>query len=195
MQNGKKASRVNLLGTVVSVPAVEMSYRSITLDDGSGTIPIRSFDETDLFKSVGLGDVVFVIGRPREYGSEIYVMPEIVKKVQNKLWIDVRKLEIGCEVRAVEKKEPEALPKVEDLKAEEETPAEDKAEPAVEKEDEPNTQQKVYSLIKALDKGEGADFEEVIEKANSPEAEKIISQLLMEGEIFELSKGKLKVLE
>ena len=56
-------------------------------------------------------------------------------------------------------------------------------------------QQKVYSLIKELDNGNGAEFESVIEKSGCEDAEKIISRLLMEGEIFELGKGRLKVLE
>lgn len=199
-QDGKKASRVNLLGVVVSVPTAEMSYRSINLDDGSGIIPIRSFDETDLFQGLTLGDVVFVIGRPREYGSEIYIMPEIVKKIENKLWIEVRKTELEKEGGQTVHQTTENLPKVEDLTQKETKVKEEKIEvdEIIEKKEsanEQNAQQKIYSLIKEIDTGDGAEFEQILEKANNPDAEKIISQLLMEGEIFELSKGKLKVLE
>ena len=204
MQNGKKASRVNMLGTVISMPTVEMSYRSITLDDGSGAIAVRSFDEADLFQGIGLGDIIFVIGRPREYGSEIYVMPEIIKKVPDKRWIEVRKAELEKEKiqtpSSNENKEeipPQLTETQPEIAVKEETLEESEAveEKLGPQNNEPNTQQKIYSLIKELDNGNGAEFEEVLEKSNVPKAEKIISQLLMEGEIFELSKGKLKVLE
>lgn len=190
-----QVSRVNLLGTVVSVPAGEMNYRSIMIDDGSSSISIRSFDESDSFKDLALGDVVFVIGRPREFSSEIYIMPEIIKKVEDKKWIEVRKLEIENNI-------PENVPKPEkqdEMLVEEESigseKSDDQKKEEVQEEKPQNNQQKIYRLIKELDDGNGADFEKVIETSGVSEAEKIISQLLMEGEIFELSKGKLKVLE
>lgn len=201
-RGGKKASRVNLLGTVVSIPTAEINYRSMALDDGSGKIPVRSFDESDLFHGVGLGDVVFVVGRPRQYGNEIYIMPEIIKKLQNKLWIDIRKLEIEknstkdsqeTESASNENAQKEELNVKEEIVDENKNSEKSKIEESIN--NIPVAQQKIYSIIKELDKGEGAEFEQVLEKAGGPDAEKIISQLLMEGEIFELSKGKLKVLE
>ncbi|MBN2111509.1 hypothetical protein JW707_00250, partial [Candidatus Woesearchaeota archaeon] len=162
-QDGKRASRVNLLGAVVSMPAAELSYRSITLDDGSGAIPVRSFDETDMFKEVRLGDVVFVIGRPREYGSEVYIMPEIIKKVQDMSWVEVRKMELENERSSAPVHEPEKIPRFDELPSSENVEEEkiDKNTVSKEKEEanEPNAQQKIYSLIKELDKGDGADFE------------------------------------
>ncbi len=208
-KDGRKASRVNLLGIVISNPTVEINYRSVMLDDGSGNISVRSFDEADLFQGISLGDAVFVIGRLRQYSNEIYIMPEIVKKVENKIWIDVRKKEleklskseVGVMMDATntpDTKTPaagEAQPF--QSAAEEEIVegniAEEQAEEPQQKEQSP--QQKIYSLIKELDKGEGALFEEILEKSGLADAEKTISQLLMEGEIFELEKGKLKVLE
>ena len=93
--DGRKASRVNLLGTVISAPITDMNYRSVTIDDGSRNISVRSFDEADPFQGLNIGDIVFIIGRPRQYGAEIYIMPEIIKKVENKAWIEVRKMELG----------------------------------------------------------------------------------------------------
>jgi len=197
-KDGRKASRVNLLGTVVSVPVMDMSYRSVMLDDGSGNIPVRSFDESDIFKDVSLGDIVFVIGRPREYGNELYIMPEIIKKVANKSWIEVRRLETEKNIISMPAPEPDSRqckePEINEECLEDE-PAEGTAAPEPAKESSQSEQQKVYSLVKELDTGNGAEFEQILEKAGSANAEKIISQLLMEGEIFELGKGRLKVLE
>ena len=58
---GRKASRVNLIGAVVSIPTADASYRNIMLDDGTGNIGVRSFDDTNPFEGIGLGDVVFVV--------------------------------------------------------------------------------------------------------------------------------------
>lgn len=203
-KDGRKASRVNLFGVVISNPTIEVNYRSTMLDDGSGNISVRSFDETDLFHGLSLGDAVFVIGRPRQYGNEVYIMPEIVKKVKNKIWIEVRKKELeklSGNAAAINPANPaastaESEPQPFHSASEEvvgDGTAEDKAEET--KQEEQTPQQKIYSLIKELDKGEGALFEEILEKSGIADAEKIISRLLMEGEIFELGKGKLKVLE
>ena len=198
-QDGRKASRVNLLGTIVSMPMVEINYRSAMIDDGSGKISVRSFDESDLFQGIALGDVVFVIGRPRQYGNEIYIMPEIVKKVKDKAWIDVRKLEIEKTIKntaaaVVNKPASGNAMAAEEVVAEKVEHAKEnkKTNPAAAM---PSAQQRIYSIIKELDNGDGVGFEQVLEKAGYPDAEKIISQLLMEGEIFELGKGRLKVLE
>ncbi len=205
-KDGRKASRVNLLGVAISNPAVEVNYRSILLDDGSGNISMRSFDETDMFQGISLGDAVFVIGRPRQYGNEVYIMPEIVKKVENKIWIEVRKKELEKLSGNAAAIKPANLAPAASTAESEPQPfhsaseevvgvgvAEYKTEETTHEEQSP--QQKIYSLIKELDNGEGALFEEILEKSGLADAEKIISRLLMEGEIFELGKGKLKALE
>lgn len=208
-KSGRRVSRVNLMGAVVSTPTVELNYRSMNLDDGSSQISIRSFDESDMFRGINMGDVVFVIGRPRQYNNQIYIMPEIVKKVQNKLWIEVRKLEIEKETGKIEEASPAKSTQQEAHKQnavkteqvggeeviEESVAVEEKVKNKEPKQGADSPQQKIYSMIKELDKGGGAGFEEILEKSGLADAENIISQLLMEGEIFELGKGKLKVLE
>jgi RPA family protein len=203
-KDGRKASRVNLLGVVISNPSVEVNYRSAMLDDGSGNISVRSFDETDMFQGISLGDAVFVIGRPRQYGNEIYIMPEIVKNVKNKIWIEVRKKELeklSGNAAAINPANPAASTAENEPQpfhsASEEVVGDGIAEDNTEetKQEDQSPQQRIYSLIKELDNGEGALFEEILEKSGLAGAETIISRLLMEGEIFEIGKGKLKVLE
>lgn len=49
-------------------------------------------------------------------------------------------------------------------------------------------------IIRELDRGEGANFEEVAKKLG-PKGEDIITSLLARGDIFETKPGKLKILE
>ena len=50
-------------------------------------------------------------------------------------------------------------------------------------------------LIKDIDSGDGADTQEVITKSNIDKAEQIITNLLEQGEVFEIKPGRSKVLE
>lgn len=54
--------------------------------------------------------------------------------------------------------------------------------------------QNPLNIIRELDKGEGANFEEVAKKLG-PKGEDIITSLLAKGDIFETRPGKLKILE
>ncbi len=92
----KKISRVNLIANVVDkyVSDGDKKYAALTLDDASGQIKLKSFgDEIAIIKDKTQGDTVQVIGTVREYNSELYVLPEIVKKIDAQ-WLLVRKLEI-----------------------------------------------------------------------------------------------------
>ncbi len=56
---------------------------------------------------------------------------------------------------------------------------------------------KVLKTIKAQDKGDGADIQEVIEISGIAEAdvENVVNNLLMDGEAFEIRPGKIKLLD
>ena len=58
-----------------------------------------------------------------------------------------------------------------------------------------NPVEKIYGLIKNLDKGNGVAIEDVITDSKIENAEEIIDMLIMEGEVFEIKPGILKVLE
>jgi len=179
----KQISRVNLIGTVVLKPMEEnLNYQSVVLDDGSGKISVRSFDENSALKNVDVGDVVLLIGRPREFGTEKYIVPEIMKKIENTNWIKLRKLELDLlDKKRVIKESKEEAPQIE--------------EEVIVGGDNDSVSNKIFSVIKEIDSGDGADTEEVIVRSNIKEAEGIINNLLEKGEIFEITPGKLKVLE
>lgn len=167
--NGKKVSRVNLLGTVVSVSTEGM--QSFSLDDGTGTINVNAFEPLEKVKNLQLGTMVFVVGRPRQFGNEIYLLPEIVTEIKNQEWIQVRKAELS-EI----KQEPSQ---------------EEKPQEKIEESD--NSSEKILSFIKEKDSGEGVSVEEV--SAVIPNAEKVIERLLLNGDLFEVKPGKIKILE
>ena len=174
----KKVSRINLMAVVVSKQNLEnTNHQSLLIDDGSGKISVRSFEEQNNFNNIDVGDFAMVIGRPREYFNEKYIVSEILKKIENPLWVEVRKLELG-------KKE---------IKEESKSEVINKEEEIEEQTDDIN--KKIFKLIKEIDIGEGADTQEVITKSNINKAEDIITNLLEHGEVFEIKPGKLKVLE
>ncbi len=137
LQNGTTIKKTRIYGIAVST-------EELIVDDGTGSILVRTFEAPF---NIQIGDPVLVIGRPRMYERQCYILGEIVKKTDKK-W-----LEIAQKTHPI-KQEP-------------------------------------IELIKTLDKGEGANYEEVAARIGE---EKII-HLLATGEIFETRPGKIKVLE
>lgn len=182
LKDGRKVSRVNILGTVVSI-SNDTGYNSLYIDDGTSKLSVRSFERNLLLDARQVGDVIFLIGKPREYGREIYVLPEIIKSVVDLRWAELRALELKKYVPVVEqgatKAEITSMPAV----------------PAEEYVEDDGSSQKLLAHIRNLDKGSGADYEEAISKSGIENAEKTLLNLLKNGEVFEVSPGKLKVLE
>ena len=176
--NENKISRVNLIGTAV----LKIDKNNIILDDGSGKIPLRVFENKGSFEKIDIGDVILLIGRPREFGSEKYIMPEILKKIKDPKWIDVRKTELRLNNKNL----------IVNFKEEKKEVVEDAV---VEEIEDGNISEKIFNLIKKLDKGEGVDTIEILNNIDNKDAEKIIDKLLENGEIFEVKPGKIKVLE
>lgn len=203
-KDNKKISRVNLIGVVVSKPIENgANYHSIVLDDGGAKISARTFDDGKMLNNISIGDVVLLIGRPREYGQEKYIMPEIIRKIENKEWIEVRKLELKKQelisgAANIDENEPEKPVADEFIEkkimkpfSSEKQNAQTPAEEDVSEKCEEGNLGRVYNLIKSMDNGDGVDYQEIIEKTNSEEE---IENLLKEGEIYEIRPGRLKVL-
>lgn len=162
---GEELSRVNLIATVVNV-----GEEQAVVDDGTGTIILQGIE------GLQLGDTINIIGRPRVYDQDRFVHAEIARKIEDKTWVQIRKKEIELakkDMKVVEKVEEEIIEKVEDGT---------------------KISDKTFNYIRELDQGQGADYQEVLQKAGEG-AESVIANLLMEGEIFEVSPGRLKVLE
>lgn len=203
--NGLHISRINILAV-----AVGKEGNSLTIDDGTGQVRVVFFNEQNKLESINIGDVVIIIGRPREYDKKRFIVPEIIKVVEDKKWIEYRKLELSIqekelrdknaddnslEFKPVSKKEfderkeevfAEESKKSEDESGEEEFNSGEKFED--------NYASKIISAIKKLDKGDGANINDVISHSGLEQAEKYILSLINEGEIFELRPGRIKIL-
>jgi len=162
-------SRVNIYGIVVSIDVGENSF---IVDDGTGTVLVRYFEPPK--KMPNVADIVNVIGRPREWNDSKYVSPEIVKTTTRE-WFNLFKSEVQ-----VQRTKAPTLP--------------------VETEDQQEDinigpYQKILNTIAMLDKGDGVKSEDIIKHLKMKDVDTLIQTLISEGEIFEISSGKVKVLE
>ncbi len=166
---GRKVSKVNIIGVVASKND-SLNFKSISIDDGSGTIEVRSFSESNPFENISVGDVVLVIGKPRAFGNDKYLIGEIIKKV-SKEQLKLRHLEIEVLNKKARKEESNKSTRSDE----------------------------VFKIIKELDEKEGsADINKVIKTAEEKginNSDEIIKNLLENGDIFEISPGQLKVIE
>ncbi len=192
--NGRKISRANIIAGVV-----DKTNGSVVLDDGSGKITARAFDENIFFDKANVGDMVVFVGRPREFNGQIFLVIEIIKKINDKKWAEVRKKELENIFKSAPKIEYEL-----ENKKDERSKTEEKNEHAKEivgKKDEydNSTSESIIKIIKSLDSGNGVDIEDIISKSKKSDAksdaEAIINRLLMRGDIFEIKPGRVKVLE
>ncbi len=169
----KKILRINLISNLVDKyeSEGEKRFATITLDDGSGQIRARLFGlETKKFKEFNQGDTLLIIGVLRSFNQELYILPEIIRKIDPK-YLLVRKLEI--EKQTPKPLSPEQKQQVKALRDE------------------------IIDKIKIAEENEGIDKEEIIMslKDNNPEIiTQEINKLLEEGIIYEPKPGRVRYL-
>jgi len=174
--NGKEISRTNLVGVIVEKLNLN-NYQTLTIDDGTGKISARTFENDVLLDKIDVGDIVLVIGKPREFSSEKYLLIETIKKI-NPIWAKVRNLELQKNIS------------YDKTSSSNENSGNNNAIAIV---DLTPTNQ-IIQLIKELDTGVGVPIETLSSK-KIKDVDKIVDILLKEGDIFEIKPGKLKVLE
>ena len=175
-----KVSRVNLLASVIgSYKSDNSDYGYIELDDSTGVMKVKAWKEdVCLIENIKIGDMVLVVGRVREMNSEIYILAEIVKPIENKEWANVRKAELKkkfgetTRVEIISEKQPEAEEIIEDSTV--------------------SGRQKVLSII---EKHEEIGFDALVFESdlNKDEVDNAIKELLKEGEIYQPRAGILKI--
>lgn len=167
---GKRVVRINVVGSIVDryESEGESKYLSLTLDDGSGQIKLKSFgDDVAKFKEATQGKTVIVIGNLRYWNDEIYITPEIIKE-QDPRYLVVRKLEL-------EKRNKENT----------ETP--------VEQNKNNSLKENLIDLIKNSESAGGIDMDTLNQKlGNSPDISQELQKLLEEGMIFEPRPGVVR---
>ena len=167
--NGKNVARVNLIANVVDkyIQDDEKKFASITLDDASGQIKLKTFgDDIEKLKTFEQGDTVLAIGMVREWNNEVYLTPEILKKKQPE-YLLLRKLEIDAEKpKEIDRKE------ITELK------------------------DKLLNIIKREEINGGADIKALISELQAKQdlVNQEIRKLLEEGTIYEPRPGKVRYL-
>ena len=154
LESDQPIRRCRLFGIVVSTG-------DLVIDDGTGSILIRSFEKTFPFE---VGTIVLAIGRPRVYNGQCYLLGEIVKPIDPK-WAEIAR-----------RQHPYNSP-----------PPQNQQTPS-----SPETS--AVDIVRTLDSGDGADYQEVLTKLGT-KGEELIVHLLAMGELFETRPGRLKVLE
>ncbi len=194
-KSGKKLSRVHLLAVIVA--CAEGTLAEVTIDDGTGKMVTRSFEDQQFFVSVQLGDIVRIIGKVRAFNEQVYLIPEIMKRITNKRWVTFHQLLIRQRERQQRTTQPVSIPDLTEKAQEgdEEEIVEDSFGSFIDEKDAPpSLTDEMIHYIKELDNGDGAQVEVVLAKGWE-EGEKILQNLLEAGEIFEIRPGRIKVLE
>lgn len=183
LSNSQEAARLSIIGIVV---ALQEDFA--VLDDGTGAVKIRNVPD-----NVSVGDVVHIIGRPRQYDSTRHITAEIVKVIGDSRWMLVRRKQIALlrqrissEIQQIHKIQKVQNPKNSEKHA-------DNTEPRKISDEEADNYTVVLDMVRNFDKGNGASVLDIINEIEG--AEEIIDNLLKTGEIFELRKGFVKVLE
>ena len=179
--NGKQVKRVNIISAVIGLYQNEAkTYSALTLDDGSGQIRVKAWNEdTKAMSGVAVGDIALVVGLLYESNGEIFIRPEFTRKLDPQ-WAAARKV---CLMADYGKPGADAV-----LSVSEEIVGEP-VEPTME------ARGKVFSLIESQDNGKIA-VEELMKIAGMRRAlvEKIVEELIKDGEIFQPKAGFVQVL-
>ncbi len=168
----KNVARVNIIGAVIELKD-DGNFQSIILDDGTGKISIRNFEKKI---DADIGDIILLIGRIRQFGNDKYIVPEIVKKNTDMRW--------GAVWKKTAIKDEGIIGKI--------NSTEESIKPLNDGSKHTTHIIDIVSRIKDLDDGSGVLYGSVVKNTAD---EKIISSLLLRGDIFEIKPGKLKVLD
>jgi len=166
----KKVVRVNILANCVDkyVQEGEKQFASLTIDDASGQLKLKMFGEDiEPLKNIMQGDTLQIIGNIREWNGELYVIPEVVKKVDVR-WLLVRKLEIQNERKNM----------------------------PTEVSDGSNLKSDIMQKIKDAESEGGIDVDAIVMdiKASPDSINAEIKKLLEEGLIYEPRPGRMRYL-
>jgi len=205
---GEKVSRVNLVGTVTDVFVSEDgNYGSVTFGDGTASLRAKVFGEgVKLIKDVAAGNLVLVVGKVKEFGDEVYVNAEIVRRLEDQNYENFRKLEMLKKLNE-QKKVVDDIRRLVDEMSEEELEEYASKKYGMDAEsikvvrenlkvvEEVDYKPKILEIIKSMDMGDGVEVGKVFEVVDLPErvVENAVNDLLGSGALYEPTPGKFKV--
>ena len=198
--DNQKIFRINLIAIVLSKEK-QGSITNFVVDDGTGKIALRSFEENKTIDSLNIGNSILIIGKIRTYNQEKYISPEIIKLIDAE-WLKLRSLELKHLINNQKGNPPSKEVKKIEEKIETKEFTLEKNTEEIDIVDQSVTQtndlllpiEKLTKLIKELDSGDGVLIEEVISNSQINETEKLLEKMLENGDIFQNSPGKVKVL-
>lgn len=206
--SGGATFRARIFGTAVSKYVSEdRNFASITMDDGSETIGIRTFrEDVSLIEGVEPGDMVDVVGKIDVYEDERYISAESINVIDDPNWELVFDLELILKEKRskIEQKEPEEREEQETPQTEKtwrvaEKTTEEVTEEVTEKVTEEDVEEDtsstvVLNLIRESDDGEGIKYVKLLEesKLDDEKLEDILNGLMGDGEIYEPKIGRFK---
>lgn len=172
---GAEVSRARVMGTVVAkFMAEDGNFGSLTIDDATDTIRVKTFKTVKPIESHAVGDLLDVIGKVREFEQEIYMIPEILTRVDPNTEL-LRKLEL-IKSGAAGPLQQAAFPEA----------------PVQQTSVLQSVRDKILRLIEAAPSGQS--YDKILEEAGEAEAavEQAINDLLAEGICYEPTPGKIK---
>ena len=220
-----KVSRVRIFGDVVFIRSYKKEDTGnvgsvyIGVNDGTESILVRAFLESQyntkylesikIAKDLEVGDMVDIVGRVRKRENDIYINPEIIRKIENPNFETLRELEKiylklmfkkqkekpeSSEVK-VEKRDEEESFEVDLNDIEEDLEAESSINLSISGESD-DTITKILSLIEKIDEGNGVTIKEISTYTNisTDKLESILKVLFEDGTIYEPKKGRFRKL-
>ncbi len=194
---GEEVSRARIMGTVVSrFLAEEGTFASITIDDSTETIRAKTFKTTKPLDSIDTGSLVEVIGKVREYMGEIYMIPEIVKRIEDPNLELLRELEI---IKVKGPGIPGKASKAGGRPASEDKGARGSAdgkgrgtEQKKDKDDRAGLKREILKLIGGSE--DGIEYAKILENVEGKEndIESVVNEILAEGICYEPTPGRIK---
>ncbi|QQG39469.1 MAG: hypothetical protein HYS81_03735 [Candidatus Aenigmatarchaeota archaeon] len=211
-KEGMRVSRARVLGTVMNkFVSEDNQYGFLVLDDETETIRVKFFKNVKPLEGIEIGDFVDVIGKIKKYEGELYVQPEIMRKVEDPNFLLLRLAELAAQKKALENAKARILEIRKQISDTEElkklaaaagiSPELAEAvvlvsEAAENTEDKKTVKERVLAAIVRLDDGSGAEYGTVIKEVALPEAhvEPVINELLESGACYEPRPGRVKKL-
>jgi RPA family protein len=188
---GEKVSRARVMATIVQTfMAEDGNFGSVTLDDGTDTIRAKTFKTVKPLDSFKEGEFVDLIGKVREYNGEIYIIPEVIARMEDPNMELLRRLELVKKARELVGKPPEASPEEQADGIEMGKPAKEEGQKP--KEDDSELRKQILAVIEK--EPDGVEYGKILEgvKAEESRIESVLNEILSEGICYEPTPGKVK---
>ena len=135
-----KVIRVRILAKVAfKYLSDDGNYGSITLDDGRCSVRVKAWQDVKCLKETEKEDLIDIIAKVREWNGEVYLIPEVMRKVDEPELEELRRLEILKFKKDIGLPEKEGIEKEIDTSIGKKTEIQEKKEEATVKPQEETT--------------------------------------------------------